>query len=132
MCIAVCVLIWCTDHRYISCCPLSYLTQCIYTLLRCLGASNYWIFYPNKSESFCSVIIENYLLIWKIGSCTEGNVVNNLAELWVLLVLLLYTELLLFPQNGFGLCRQFITPYHCISCTDNRRNFTIFAIGFFD
>jgi len=40
--------------------------------------------------------------MWKMGSCVEGNVVNNLADL------LLYTELSLFSQNGFELCSQFL------------------------
>ena len=48
--------------------------------------------------------------LWKMGSCVEGNIVNNLAVLWVLL---LCTELPLYCQNGFEVCRQFI------SCTDN-------------
>ena len=39
---------------------------------------------------------------WKMGSCVEGNVVNNLADL------LLCTELSLFSQNGFEVCSQFL------------------------
>jgi hypothetical protein len=51
----------------------------------------------------------------------EGNVKNNLTVLWVLL---LYTELALFSQNGFEVCSQFLTSCHCISCTDNSRRCT--------
>jgi len=59
--------------------------------------------------------------MWKMGSFIEGNVVNNLAVLWVLL---LSTEVSLFPENLFGVYRQFITSYHFISCTDNSRRFS--------
>ena len=40
--------------------------------------------------------------MWKMESCIEGNVVNNLV------VLLLYTELSLFSQKGFEVCSQFL------------------------
>ena len=57
-----------------------------------------------------------------LRSCIDGNVVNNLAVFWILL---LSTKFALFSQNVLEVCRKFITTCHCISCTDKGSNSTL-------